>query len=177
MISDTPLPYDTVFMKTALDLAGRSLAEGEFPVGCVIADGTSVIAQGRRTCTTDGAANEIDHAEMSALRALYAIKDIHDRRGLTLYATMQPCLMCFAAILLSGIGRVVYAYEDVMGGAAGCDTSGMAPLYRDNPVKVIAGVSRRDSLVLFQRFFTAPDNKYWSDSLLSRYTLNQPVSG
>jgi tRNA(adenine34) deaminase len=39
-----------------------------------------------------------------------------DRSTVTMYCTMEPCLMCFSAILLSGIGRIVYAYEDVMGG-------------------------------------------------------------
>ena len=61
--------------------------------------------------------------------------------------------MCFSAIMLSGIGRIVYAYEDVMGGGTGCDRSTLAPLYRNAPLTVVAGVLRERSLVLFQRFF------------------------
>lgn len=177
MTSHNQLPQDTLFMKAALDLANQALAEGDFPVGCVIASGASVVAVGRRTGTIGEAVNEIDHAEINALRTLYVQAPEQDRRELTIYTTMEPCLMCFAAIMLSGIGRVVYAYEDVMGGAAGTDRSGLAPLYRDSPIKVVAGVLRRDSLILFQRFFTGRNNKYWSNSLLSRYTLGQPTSG
>ncbi len=81
--------------------------------------------------------------------------------------------MCFAAIVLSGIGRIVYAYEDVMGGGSGLDRSGLPPLYRDAQLTVVPGVLRKDSLVLFKRFFADSGNPYWSDSLLSRYTLAQ----
>lgn len=84
--------------------------------------------------------------------------------------------MCFSAVVLSGIGRIVYAYEDVMGGGTECDRSAWPPLYRDAQLTVIAGVLRANSLVLFQRFFTDSGNPYWADSLLSRYTLDQPVS-
>jgi tRNA(adenine34) deaminase len=82
--------------------------------------------------------------------------------------------MCFSAIVLSGIGRIVYAYEDVMGGGTGLDRSDLPPLYRDAKLTVIPGVLRKNSLVLFQRFFADSGNPYWSNSLLSRYTLAQP---
>lgn len=167
---------DTAFMSVALDWANVALAEGDFPVGCVIADGVSVIAQGRRTGTAQGLANEIDHAEINTLRSLNDPYIEADRSRLTIYCTMEPCLMCFSAILLSGIGRVVYAYEDVMGGATGCDRSTLAPLYRDAQLTVVAGVLRERSLILFQRFFSDSKNGYWADSLLSRYTLAQPIS-
>ena len=85
--------------------------------------------------------------------------------------------MCFAAILLSGVGRVVYAYEDVMGGGTGCDRSALAPLYRDSLLTVTGGVLREQSLALFYRFFSDSGNPYWKDSLLSRYTLQQQVPG
>ena len=166
---------DTTFMRLALDLAGAALKKGDFPVGCVIADGDTLIAKGRRTGTADGMANEIDHAELNALRSLYSKAPDTDRTRLTIYCTMEPCLMCFSAIMLSGIGRVVYAFEDVMGGGTGCDRSTLSPLYRDTHLTVVAGVLRQNSLILFQRFFADSGNPYWADSLLSRYTLRQPI--
>jgi tRNA(adenine34) deaminase len=70
--------------------------------------------------------------------------------------------------------RIVYAYEDVMGGATGCDRSGLPPLYRDARLTITAGVLRDRSLALFSRFFADSGNPYWADSLLCRYTLDQP---
>ena len=173
MNPETVSVKDTVFMTAALDLAQTALADGEFPVGCVIADGDTVVARGHRTGTAAGSGNEIDHAEINALRRLYSAMPDIDRSRLTVYCTMEPCLMCFSAIVLSGIGRIVYAYEDVMGGGTECDRSGLPPLYRDAQLTVISGVLRENSLALFQRFFIDSGNPYWADSLLSRYTLDQ----
>ncbi len=128
MNPETASANDTRFMTEALGLAQTALAAGEFPVGCVIADGDSVVARGYRTGTVAGSGNEIDHAEINALRYLVgSVPDIK-RSRLTIYCTMEPCLMCFSAILLSGIGRIVYAYEDVMGGGTGCDRSDLPPI-------------------------------------------------
>ncbi|WP_155317241.1 nucleoside deaminase [Desulfosarcina alkanivorans] len=174
MSPETASQKDIRFMTAALDMARTALAGGEFPVGCVIADGRNVVARGHRTGTAVGPGNEIDHAEINALRRLCEDGAGGDRAALTLYCTMEPCLMCFSATVLSGIGRIVYAYEDVMGGGTGVDRSGLPSLYREARLKVIAGVLRKESLVLFQRFFADPGRSYWADSLLSRYTLAQP---
>jgi tRNA(adenine34) deaminase len=163
-------------MAAALELARQALDQGEFPVGCVIADDRRVVARGYRTGTAAGSGNEIDHAEIDALRDLCQNRPDVDRSTLTIYATMEPCLMCFAAILLSGIGRIVYAYEDVMGGGTGCDRSTLPGLYRDAPLTVVPGVLREQSLNLFKRFFAAPENRYWAGSELSRYTLERSGS-
>jgi tRNA(adenine34) deaminase len=164
---------DTHYMALALKQAQAALAAGEFPVGCVIAGGDSVVACGHRTGTADGAGNEIDHAEINALRELNRARLTVNRSTLTLYCTMEPCLMCFSAIILSGIIRIVYAYEDVMGGGTGCDRSTMAPLYREAQLTVIPGVLRESSLALFQRFFADSGNDYWAGSQLYRYTMEQ----
>lgn len=166
---------DRVFMTAALDLARTALENGEFPVGCVIASGATVVARGHRTGTADGSGNEIDHAEINTLRYLCGRQSDIDRAALTVYCTMEPCLMCVSAILLSGVGRIVYAYEDVMGGGTDLDRSGLPSLYRDARLTVVGGVLRSESLMLFKRFFSDSANSYWADSPLSRYTLAQPV--
>ena len=175
MSPETASPTDTVFMEAALDSACAALDRGEFPVGCVIGDGQNVVAQGARSGTAGEWANEIDHAEINALRSLEGRFAATDRSALTLYCTMEPCLMCFSAIVLSGIRRIVYAYEDVMGGGSRIDRSGMTPLFRDARLIVVPGLLREKSLVLFQRFFANAENTYWADSLLSRYTLAQSI--
>jgi len=176
MNPETVSEKDTAFMSAALGLAQTALVAGEFPVGCVIADGEFVVARGHRTGTAAGSGNEIDHAEVNTLRCLGDDNPDIDRSRLSIYCTMEPCLMCFSAILLSGIGRIIYAYEHVLGGGTGCDRSGLPPLYRNARLTVISGVLRINSLLLFKRFFADSANPYWADSLLSRYTLAQKVS-
>jgi len=106
------------FMQKALDQARDALKAGEFPVGCVMVYKNRILASAARSGTAGDTANEIDHAEMVALRRFVDLKEKIDARKVALFCTMEPCLMCLGAIILNGIGEVVYAYEDVMGGAA-----------------------------------------------------------
>jgi tRNA(adenine34) deaminase len=160
------------FMGLALIQARAALKAGEFPVGCIIVAAGRVVGEGRRT-HSQGAANELDHAEVVALRELLTRAPEIEPAGLTVYSTMEPCLMCYATLLLNGVRRIVYAYEDVMGGAAGLNLATLAPLYREMRVRVDSGVRRAESLALFKEFFANQANGYWQGSLLAEYTLTQ----
>ncbi|MBC2715343.1 MAG: nucleoside deaminase [Desulfobacteraceae bacterium] len=166
---------DEYFMKKALVQAENAFSAGEFPVGCVIADKKNILAIGFRHGTSGQHSNEIDHAEIVALRALYEKTAVENMNELTLYCTMEPCLMCLGAILISGIPRIVYAYEDVMGGGTRCDLSKAAPLYSECDVSIVPHVLRQQSLALFKAFFSQPENDYWKNSLLAEYTLAQKI--
>ncbi len=164
---------DEYFMKEALVQAENAFSAGEFPVGCVIADKKNILVTGFRHATSGHGSNEIDHAEIVALRTLYEEKAAENTDELTLYCTMEPCLMCFGAILIRGIHRIVYAYEDVMGGGTGCDLSKASPLYSENDITIVPHVLRESSLLLFKKFFSRAENDYWKNSLLAEYTLSQ----
>jgi len=162
---------DKQFMEEALVEARLALAGGEFPVGCVLVAGGAVVGRGHR-CNSEGAlANEIDHAEVVTLHRLLADQPGIDCRQITAYSTMEPCLMCYTTMLLSGIRRFVWAYEDIMGGGTSLPLVQLLPLYREMQVDLTPGVLRQDSLDLFGRFFQK--YTYWQGSLLEQYTLEQ----
>ncbi len=163
-------PY---YMEKALDQAEKALAANEFPVGCVIVYREEVVANGSRTGTVDGKRNEIDHAEVNALKKLSGMNIDYENKDLAIFTTMEPCLMCYGAILLSGAGEIVYAYEDVMGGGTLCDLSRMPPLYKNREISIVPYVMRQESLDFFKTYFSNPENDYWRDSLLAKYTLEQ----
>ena len=160
-------------MIQALKQAELALSAGEFPVGCVIADEKNILVVGSRQGTSGGQANETDHAEIMALRRLFEARSAETAGPLSVYCTMEPCLMCFGAILISGIHRIVYAYEDVMGGGTHCDLSRLPALYSGAPVEIVSHVMREESLALFKIFFARPGNHYWKNSELAAYTLAQ----
>lgn len=161
------------FMRKALTLAETALSSGEFPVGCVIAYKDNILVTGSRTGTAGSSINEIDHAEMIALRKLVNLKENIDPFNATLFCTLEPCLMCFGALILSGIGEIVYAYEDVMGGGTACDLTNLSPLYQNCQISIVPKILRRESLKLLKAYFENPKNTYWRGSLLAGYTLRQ----
>jgi tRNA(adenine34) deaminase len=160
-------------MKEALKEAEVALADGEFPAGCVMVADGQVICRGHRKNSGERRCNEIDHAEIITLRSLLAETSDFDCSRITVYSTMEPCLMCYSTMLLSGMRTFVWGFEDVMGGGTNLHLSQLNPLYAEIEVKLIDSVLRQPSLQLFQQFFrTYP---YWKGSLLSRYTLKQPL--
>jgi len=163
------------YMNMALNQAKKAFNRGEFPVGCVIVDHKKVIASGARrgTTTAQSVFSEIDHAEIRALKHLEQVDEKFKPEELILFSTMEPCLMCFGAIILSGINKIVYAYEDPMGGSTKCDLNKLAPLYAKADISVVSGVLRQKSLDLFYNFFNTKTNLYWKNSYLETYTIEQ----
>ena len=161
---------DEYFMIKALEQARMDLMAGEFPVGCVMVLGKDIIATGAREST---GLNEVDHAEIMALRNLSRLDYKVNMQEVSAFSTLEPCLMCFGALVISGIGRIVFAYEDAMGGGTRCDCANLPPLYRKSQIKIKSGVLRNDSLELLKSYFSQTQNTYLLDSYLAAYTLEQ----
>lgn len=160
------------YMEHALQQAQDALQAGDFPVGCVLEYQGGIVASGRR-CNSFDQVNEIDHAEIVALRTLLNNNRQIDMQQVTVYSTMEPCLMCFSTLLVNGLRKIVYSYEDAMGGGTNLPLKKLSPLYCDLELEIVPAVLRERSLVLFKEFFSNPDNSYLKNSLLARYTLNQ----
>ncbi|MDW7773817.1 MAG: nucleoside deaminase [Desulfobulbaceae bacterium] len=159
------------FMRLALADAEKALGEGEFPVACVFVSGGKVVARAGRKNSSGDHPNEIDHAEVCALRHLLRAAPETDCSRITVYSTMEPCLMCYATMLLSGIRSFVWAYEDVMGGGTNLPLGKLNKLYAEMRVEIVPRVLRRESLALFQEFFRC--HSYLHNTLLAEYTLAQ----
>jgi tRNA(adenine34) deaminase len=162
------------FMQKALSQARNALSAGEFPVGCVVVREDRILTTGARKGTAGNIPNEIDHAEMIALKRLADLEINRDNKKIVLFTTLEPCLMCLGALILSGISEIVYAYEDIMGGGLSCDLKNLMPLYKNSRISVVPNILRKESLELFQAFFNNSENSYWQGSLLADYTLRQP---
>ncbi len=164
---------DEQCMQLALHQAQLALDSGNFPVGCVLVQENTLLQSGYRQNSEGTMSNEIDHAEMVTLRALLAKQPELDWQKITVYSTMEPCLMCYTTLLLSGVRRFVWAYEDVMGGGTNLPLDQLAPLYQEMLVEVelIPNILREQSLRLFGEFFQ--NYSYWQDSLIAEYTLSQ----
>ena len=113
MFSET----DIQMMRFALEEARIAFAEGEIPVGAVVADGERVLARAHNRRETD--ADPCAHAEILALRKAAAHLGRWRLQGLTLYVTLEPCPMCAGAAEMSGLARVVNCAKDAQYGCCG----------------------------------------------------------
>ena len=160
----------SAWMDIALEMAQNALEAGDFPVGCVIVHKGNVVATGKRENSTIDS-NELDHAEIMAMRNLKMAYPEINPEEVILYSTMEPCLMCYATLVVNGVRNIVYGYEDGMGGGTNLDLSRLAPLYSAITMNIIPHIRRKHCLDLFQQFFRNEKSTYLQDSLLARSTL------
>ncbi|MBU1750064.1 MAG: nucleoside deaminase [Chloroflexi bacterium] len=97
------------FMREALHEAELSLAEGERPIGAVVVHDGQVIGRGRAQHKTRQ--SEIAHAELNALLQAEQYIYAHSHECV-IYTTVEPCVMCLGAIVMSDIDHVVFALPD-----------------------------------------------------------------
>ena|ERR1051326_163382 len=102
-------------MREALDEARRGAAAGEVPVGAVVVMDGAVVARAHNAPVA--LADPTAHAEVLALRAAGEKRGNYRLGGATLYATIEPCVMCCGAALHARVARVVYGARDAKGGA------------------------------------------------------------
>jgi tRNA(adenine34) deaminase len=109
---------DQSYLREAVRLAEEAVREGNLPVGTVIVLDGKIVARGKNAIWQP-AIDLTRHAEMEALRSLPP--DLRTRcQEMTLYTTLEPCLMCAGAILLHQVGRLVFGANDPNGGVASC---------------------------------------------------------
>jgi tRNA(adenine34) deaminase len=119
---------DDKFMRRAIELALLAEREGNLPVGAVITLRGQTVAEGRSAIWVPKF-DATRHAEMEALRAVSPDLWISSAE-MTIYTTLEPCLMCFGSILLHRVGRVVFGSSDYYGGASSTLTH-LPPFFRE----------------------------------------------
>lgn len=144
----------TYYMRLALQQAGRAAEAHEVPVGALLVDaeGGVLAADHNRTITC---LDPTAHAEMLVLRA--AAQRIGNYRLLqtTLYATIEPCVMCMGAVIHARVAAVVYGAPDLRWGAAGSLYDFAADRRLNHHPEVIADVEREACADLIRAFMRA----------------------
>lgn len=153
-VPDRDMPQhmlDEIFMRQALRQARLAAEAGEVPVGAVIVHGVQVIARGynQRETLHDPTA----HAEMIAITAAADHLKSWRLSGCSLYATLEPCLMCSGAIYLSRIDRLIFAAEDPKAGACGSLYDIPKDARLNHRPSVTSGVLAAEAGQLLREFF------------------------
>jgi len=94
------------YLKLAVEQAKESVSQGGFPAGAVVVKDDKIISKG---VSLGFKLNDpTSHAETSSIREACKTLQTTDLSGAILFASLQPCLMCFSVANWAGISRIVF---------------------------------------------------------------------
>jgi len=138
-------------MKIALEEAGQAFSRGEVPVGAVLVGPQGEIF--RDSNRTAERHLPQSHAECLVINAACRARKDWRLEDCTLYATLEPCVMCAGLILVCRIPRVVYGAWDKRFGAFGSVTNLLEMRHLNHYPSVQGGVLADESAEMLKVFF------------------------
>lgn len=97
-------------LREAIRLAQENRARGARPFGAVLAIDGAVISTGVNDVVHSH--DPTTHAELDAIRAACRKLGRPDLKGSIVYASGHPCPMCLAALVMTGVDAVYYAFDN-----------------------------------------------------------------
>lgn len=142
---------DEYWMERAIALAKKAAIQGEVPIGAVIVKNGAVVSEAHNLRET--AQRAVAHAELLAIDE--ACRKLNSWRLIdcTLYVTLEPCVMCAGAIVMSRIDRVVFGASDPKGGCAGSIMNLLEEQRFNHRAEVVQGVRKEECAQLLRTFF------------------------
>ena len=138
-------------MSLAFAEARNAGGRGEVPVGAVIVhQGSIIAAAGNRTLA---ARDPTAHAELLAIRAAAATLGSERLTDCDLYATLEPCAMCAAAISFARIRRLYWAAPDPKGGAVEHGPRLFSQPTCHHAPELYGGIREQEAAALLREFF------------------------
>lgn len=145
----------TDWMDVALKEANIALKAGEVPVGCLFIYKNEVIATGRNT--VNETKNATRHAELNC------IDDVLDYckarqldykevfQNVDVVVTVEPCIMCAAALHELQIQNIVYGCANDRFG--GCSSVLKVPEIYNSKMKITGNVRAEEAMQLLKDFY------------------------
>ncbi len=139
-------------MKKAIEQAKEAARHEEVPVGAVLVLDDKIIGSGWNRVIAD--ADPTAHAEITALRK--AGKKLKNYRltGCDLFVTLEPCLMCYSALVQARVKSLYFAAADEKTGVFSTGAYDRLPrFFFNHHIDVEAGLLQGESSRLLKEFF------------------------
>ncbi|GAB2901777.1 tRNA adenosine(34) deaminase TadA [Microbulbifer echini] len=144
-------PKDYAFMRRALELAQLAAERGEVPVGAVLVREGQVIGEGSNRPI--GNCDPSAHAEIVALRRAADAEQNYRLPNTTLYVTIEPCTMCFGALMHARVGRLVFGANEPRAGVVESQLKLSEAGFFNHKISVESGVMAEEAGRLVREFF------------------------
>lgn len=145
---------DDYFISEALKIANGAFSRGDFPVGAILTIDDLIIGAGSNRNASEDVRSA--HAETTIIVANSAElkKAQKAKKTISLYTTLEPCLMCIGISVLHRVSRIVYACPDPHGGATflNPDSINTSGFYQRKWPEIVRDVHRQESYDLLVRY-------------------------
>ncbi|MBK9227198.1 MAG: nucleoside deaminase [Ignavibacteria bacterium] len=138
-------------MNYAFREAERAFEEGEIPVGCIIVFQNSIIAKAHNQIET--LKDPTAHAEIIAVTSAAEYLQSKVLAGCSMYVTLEPCVMCAGAIVLSKLENLFFGAYDFKSGACGSVFNVTNNDSLNHRVNVLGGVLDEKCREILRSFF------------------------
>ena len=142
---------DEKWMQIALEEALKAEIEGEVPVGAVLVKNEVLVAKAHNQPILKRDATA--HAEIEVIRKAGEKLLNYRLPKTTLYVTLEPCAMCYVAMIHARIERVVFGASDPKGGACGLSNNLSSELFFNHQISISGGILENKSKSILRSFF------------------------
>jgi len=142
---------DEKWMRIAIDEANLAMKEKEIPVGAVLVQNEKLIAQAHNQPIKIN--DPTAHAEIQLLRKAGRHLKNYRLVGSTLYVTLEPCAMCFGAMIHARVKRVVFGASDLKTGVCSSCISLDKENFFNHKISITGGILEKKSSELLKSFF------------------------
>jgi len=142
---------DEKWMRIAIEEANLAMGKNEVPVGAVLVKNDTLIAQAHNKPITKN--DPTAHAEIQLLRKAGEQQKNYRLPESTLYVTLEPCTMCFGAMVHARIDRIVYGASDPKTGVCGSRMNLNEENFFNHKISITSGILEKESSELLKLFF------------------------
>ena len=148
---------DELWMQVAIKEAKLAMKENEIPVGSVLVQNEKIIAKAHNQPIRKN--DPTAHAEIQVLRKAGNQKENYRLDGSTLYVTLEPCAMCFGAMVHARVERIVFGALDPKTGVCGSCMDLNNENFFNHKISITGGVLEKESSNLLTLFFKSLRDK------------------
>ncbi len=145
------ISIDELFMIHALLEAKKAAKIAEVPVGAVISQEGKIIARAHNLRET--LQSPTAHAELLVIEKAAKKLGAWRLKNTQLYVTLEPCIMCWGAIIMARIPHVIYAAKDPKAGVCGSVLGLHEERLFNHFPEVRGGVLAKESAEMLSKFF------------------------
>lgn len=138
-------------MREALKEAEKALRKKEVPVGAVVVHQNKIIGRGHNQ--TETLKDATAHAEILAIGAASNFLNSWRLNDASIFVTVEPCIMCSGAVVLSRLDRLIFGTFDPKAGACGSLYNLPQDIRLNHQVEIISGVLEDQCKSILKAFF------------------------